>query len=120
MQDAWRAYLELARGVTSASRRKAEEVVRDLRERGGATAVQAWSMVEERLAGGRADPEALTRLIRDELDRALGAVEVARADEMAALSRRVQELERRVQELAEPVESVESVNVAGQATSEGK
>ena len=38
MQDAWRAYLEMALGLTEAPRKKAQKAVGDLVDRGGATA----------------------------------------------------------------------------------
>src|SRR5690606_24791190 len=92
MYDAWRAYLEVAMGLTQASRRKAEQIARDLVGRGGATASQLQNMAEELLAAGRANREALAKLVRYELERALGAVGLASADEVRALEERVRRL----------------------------
>lgn len=94
MQDAWRAYLELAFGLTEASRRRAEKVARDLLDKGGATAAQAQSLVEELVATSRANREELTKLVRYEVERALGAVGLATAEEVQELAARVRELER--------------------------
>ncbi|HEY8452868.1 MAG: hypothetical protein FWJ70_11480 [Micromonosporaceae bacterium] len=94
MYDAWRAYLEVAMGLTQASRRKAEQIARDLIGRGGATASQLQTMAEELLAAGRANREALAKLVRYELERALGAVGLATADEVRGLEERVHRLER--------------------------
>ncbi|MFC0005486.1 phasin family protein [Micromonospora siamensis] len=98
MQDAWRAYLELAMGLTEAPRKRAQDVVRRLVGSGGATAAQLQALGEELVSTGVANREALTKLVRFEVDRALGAVGLATADEVAELTRRVHELESRLRE----------------------
>jgi polyhydroxyalkanoate synthesis regulator phasin len=98
MQDAWRAYLELAMGLTEASRRRAEKVARDLLGKGGATAAQLQSAAEDLLSTSRANRESLAKLVRYELDRALGAVGLATSEEVVHLATRVRELERRLRE----------------------
>ncbi|MEU4643696.1 hypothetical protein [Micromonospora sp. NPDC023814] len=98
MQDAWRAYLELAMGLTEAPRKKAQDAVRRLVGSGGATAGQLQALAEELVSTGAANREALTKLVRFEVDRALGAVGLATADEVAELTRRVHELERLLRE----------------------
>jgi polyhydroxyalkanoate synthesis regulator phasin len=98
MQDAWRAYLELAMGLSEASRRRAEKVARDLLGKGGATAAQLQSAAEDLLSTSRANRESLAKLVRYELDRALGAVGLATSEEVADLATRVRELERRLRE----------------------
>jgi len=94
MRDAWRAYLELALGVTEASKKKAQKVAKKLAGRGGATAAQLQAIAEDLVATGTANREAITKLVHVEVDRALGAVGLAKADEIADLNKRVQELER--------------------------
>jgi polyhydroxyalkanoate synthesis regulator phasin len=98
MQDAWRAYLDLALGLTETSRKKATKVVKKLAGRGGATAEQLQSMAEELVSTSLANREALARMIRYELERALGRVGLATTEEVSALTTRMHELER---ELAE-------------------
>ncbi|MFC8297943.1 phasin family protein [Micromonospora orduensis] len=104
MQDAWRAYLELAMGLAEAPRKKAQDVARRLVGSGGATAAQLQALGEELVSTGAANREALTKLVRFEVDRALGAVGLATADEVAELTRRVRDLERQLREAraAEP------------------
>lgn len=121
MQDAWRAYLELATGLTEASRKRAQTAVRRLVDQGGATAQQMQTVVEDLLSTGRANREALTRLVRTEVDRALGAVGLATSDEVAALDHRVGELERQLAVRlpapleAEPVSDAPTATVAKRA-----
>ncbi|WP_422768663.1 histone H1-like repetitive region-containing protein [Plantactinospora sp. WMMC1484] len=94
MQDAWRAYLELALGLTDASKKRAQAAARKLVGSSGATAAQLQTMAEELLSTGMANREALTRMIRVEIDRTLGALGLATGEEVAALTERVGNLER--------------------------
>src|SRR5256714_14651139 len=98
MQDAWRAYLDLALGLTETSRKKATKVVKKLTGRGGATAEQLQSMAEELVTTSLANREALARMVRSELERAPGRAGLATTEEGSALTARGDELER---ELAE-------------------
>jgi polyhydroxyalkanoate synthesis regulator phasin len=92
-QEAWRAYLELALGMTDATRKKATKAVRRLVGKGGVTAEQLQALAEELVKTSAANREALTKLVRFELDRALGRVGLATAEEVAELTNRVRELE---------------------------
>ncbi|HEY2674094.1 MAG TPA: hypothetical protein VGJ07_27480 [Rugosimonospora sp.] len=98
MQDAWRAYLDLAMGLTETSRKRATKVAKKLVGRGGATAEQLQTMAEDLITTSMANREAITRLIRFELDRALGRVGLATADEVSELTTRVHELEQELSE----------------------
>jgi polyhydroxyalkanoate synthesis regulator phasin len=98
MQDAWRAYLQLALGLTEASKKRAQKVANKLVGTSGATAGQVQAFVEELATTSAANREALTKLIRFEVDRALGAVGLATAEEVADLSARIQELENQLRQ----------------------
>lgn len=98
MQDAWRAYLELALGVTEASRKKARKVAKDLVGKGGATAAQLQSFADDLVTTSRKNREGLARLVRYEVERALGALGLATADEMSELSNRIRDLERQLRD----------------------
>ncbi|MFF5181977.1 hypothetical protein ACFY2Q_28510 [Micromonospora sp. NPDC000316] len=114
MQDAWRAYLELAMGLAETPRKKAQDAARRLVDSGGATAAQLQALGEELVATGAANREALTKLVRFEVERALGAVGLATADEVAELTRRVRDLERQLREAraTEPAPTPASGSVA--------
>jgi polyhydroxyalkanoate synthesis regulator phasin len=92
-QEAWRAYVEMALGMTEASRKKATKAVKRLLGKGGATAEQLQGLAEELVHASVSNREALSKLVRFELDRALGKVGLATADELAELNKRVRELE---------------------------
>src|SRR3954452_12297709 len=98
MQDAWRAYLEMALGMTEAPRKRAQQAGGELVNRGGATAVQLQGLVEDLLSTGVANREALTNIVRYEVDRALGLVGLATADEVSDLNTRVRDLERQLRD----------------------
>jgi polyhydroxyalkanoate synthesis regulator phasin len=96
MSDAWRAYLEMALGLTEVPRKRAQKVANELVNRGGATAAQLQGLVEDLMGAGMANREALTNIVRYEVDRALGKVGLATADEVADLTTRVRELEKQL------------------------
>ncbi|MDP9795904.1 polyhydroxyalkanoate synthesis regulator phasin [Catenuloplanes nepalensis] len=122
-KEAWRAYLDLALGLTESSRKQATKTAMKLVGKGGATAVQLQALVEDALAAGTANRAVVERLVRNEVDRALTVVGLAKSDEVAALRQRVAELEER---LAAPVDvpgdlpvepAVEAAVAASAATS---
>jgi len=93
MQDAFRAYLDLALGLTETSRKRATKVAKKLVGRGNATAEQLQAMAEDLVTTSLANREALSRLVRFELERALAKVGLATTEEVNALTVRVKELE---------------------------
>ncbi|WP_173053417.1 phasin family protein [Phytohabitans houttuyneae] len=98
MQDAWRAYLELALGLTEASRKKAQKVAKRLVGKGEVTAAQLQSLAEDLVSTSLANREALSKLVRFEVDRTLGRVGLATAEEVADLTSRVRDLEEELRQ----------------------
>jgi polyhydroxyalkanoate synthesis regulator phasin len=92
-QEAWRAYLELAIGATDVTRKKATKAVRRLVGKGAVSAEQLQGMAEDLLRTSAASREAMAALVRTELERALSAVGLATADEVATLQAKVSDLE---------------------------
>lgn len=92
--------MELAFGLTEASRKKAKKAAKDLVGKGGATAAQLQSLAEDLLSTSRANREGLARLVRYEVDRALGALGLATAEEVAELTNRIRDLETQVRAAA--------------------
>ncbi len=108
MQDAWRAYLEMALGLTEAPRKRAQKVAGDLLSRGGATATQLQGLAEDLMSTGMANREALTNIVRYEVDRALGVVGLATAEEVSDLTSRVHDLEKQLKEAQERATAAEA------------
>ena len=102
VQDAVKAYLELAFGLTEASKKKAEKTVKkvtkELVGKSGATAAQLQTLAEDLLATGNANREAVSRMVRVEMDRARGRVGLATSEEVAALNDRIEALERQLRD----------------------
>ncbi len=96
MQEALRTYLELATGLTEASRKTVKKVVQDAVGRGGATAEQLKTLTTDLLAMNVSNRDALSNLVRFEVDRALGVVGLATAEEVSQLTARVRDLERQL------------------------
>ena len=92
-QDAWRSYLEMALGLTEASRKQATKAVKRAIGKGGATTEQLQGLAEELVRTSAANREAITKLVRAELDRALGRVGLAKAEDVEQLTARVHQLE---------------------------
>ena len=98
MQDALRTYLELAMGLTESVAEEGAEGGQGSRGQGDATADQVRAMTTELVATNAANREALAKLVRFEVDRALGVVGLATAEEVAELTTRVRDLERALRE----------------------
>ena len=98
MQDALRTYLELASGLTEASRKTVKKAVKEVVGKTGATAEQMRALTGDLLAVNSANRDALAKLVRFEVDRALGVVGLATADEVNELTARVRELERQLRD----------------------
>ncbi|HEY3503014.1 MAG TPA: phasin family protein [Actinocatenispora sp.] len=99
-QDAWRTYLELALGLTEKPRKRAKQVIDSLAQQSGASVDQLRSMTEDLVETSLANREAVSKLVRAELDRALTRVGLGNAEELAELRARVDELEQQVAEAA--------------------
>ena len=99
MRDALKSYLALAGGVTEVTRQRALAAAKALVSQGEATAEQVSSLAEDLLTQSRQNREAVLALVSSEVDRALGRVGLASADEVTALTERVRHLETQVAQL---------------------
>ena len=93
MKDAIKGYLALATGLAEVPRQKAVAAAKALVAQGEATAGQVSSLTEDLLTQSRSNREAVTALVRYEVDRGLGRVGLASNDEVSELTARVRALE---------------------------
>jgi polyhydroxyalkanoate synthesis regulator phasin len=93
MRDALKAYLALASGVTELTRQRAVAAAKALVSQGEATAEQVGGLAEDLLAQTKYNREAVRSLVTYEVDRTLGRVGLASAEEVAQLTERVRALE---------------------------
>lgn len=99
MREALKAYAELAIGLSEVTRQRAVKTAQALVSHGEATAEQVSALTEDLLAHSRHNREAVTSLVKFEVDRALGRVGLASADEVGDLSGRLRASEEEVREL---------------------
>lgn len=99
MRDALKSYLALASGLTELTRLRALAAAKALVTQGEATAEQVSALAEDLLAQTRQNREAVVALVSYEVDRTLGRVGLATADEVGQLTERIRELEIQVRQL---------------------
>lgn len=99
VRDAVRGYWALANGLTEITRQKAMAAAKAMVAQGEATAEQVGALAEEIIHQSARNREAVTNLVRLEIDRARSVVGLPSPDDVEALRRRVHELEVTVQEL---------------------
>src|SRR4051794_10647931 len=94
MQQALKNYLAIATGLSDVSKKKAREAAKRLAKQGGATVEQVQALTEDLVTTGLSNRESLVKLVRYEVDRALGLVGLATAEEVEQLTSRIRELEK--------------------------
>ena len=99
MKDALKGYLALATGLSEVTRQRAVGAAKALVAQGEATAGQVSSLADDLLVQSRSNREAVTALVKYEVDRALGRVGLASNDEVGELTARVRALEGSVREV---------------------
>jgi polyhydroxyalkanoate synthesis regulator phasin len=102
VRDALRTYLTMASGLVEVPRQQAMRVAKALVSQGETTAGQAGQVAEDLIGTSRANRDALLQLIRYEVDRGLGRLGLATAEEVRELTERVHTLEAQVRELRKP------------------
>lgn len=103
MIDALKSYAALASGLTEVTAAKAKDVAGALVEqvlvlsgRGTDITGKVTDLADDLLATSKENREAITAMVRTEVDRAVGRVGFVREDELAALRRHVQRLEAEI------------------------
>jgi len=99
VRDALKSYLALAGGLTEVTRQRAVGAAKALVSQGEATAEQVSTLAEDLLAQSKSNREAVTALVKYEVDRTLGRLGLAANDEVTELTKRVRALEAQVRDL---------------------
>jgi polyhydroxyalkanoate synthesis regulator phasin len=98
VRDALKNYLSLASGLTEVGRQRAVAASKALVAQGEATAEQVGSLAEDLVQTSRNNRAMVTALVRNEVDKALGKVGLATADEVQRLTKRLQAIESSLRE----------------------
>lgn len=93
MNDAVKGYLALASGLTEVTKQRAVSAAKALVAQGGAAAGQVTALADDLVAQSQSNRDAVTALVRFEVDKALGRVGLASAEEVTELNARVRSLE---------------------------
>ncbi len=93
MRDALKSYLALASGVTELTKQRAVTAAKQLVAQGEATANQVQELAEDLLQQSKQNREAVTALVKYEVDKALGRVGLATQDEVEQLRAKIARLE---------------------------
>ncbi len=96
MRDALRGYLSMANGLAEVSRQRAAAAAKALLTQGEATAEQVSQLTDELIETSRSNREALSNLIRYEVDRTLDQMGLVTSDKFRALAARIATLEAEV------------------------
>ena len=102
MRDAVKSYLALASGLTEVTRQRAVGAAKALVSQGEATAEQVSTLAEDLLQQSKSNREAVTALVKYEVDRTLGRLGLAANDEVTELTKRVRALEAQIRDLSAP------------------
>ena len=87
MNDAVKGYLALASGLTEVTKQRAVSAAKALVAQGGAAAGQVTALADDLVAQSKSNREAVAALVRFEVDKALGRVGLASAEEVTELQR---------------------------------
>lgn len=93
VRDAVRNYLGLAAGIGTLTQQRAIAAARALVSSGEATAEQVSTLADDLLATSKANREAVAGLVRVEVERALGRLGLATAEDVRALTARLAAVE---------------------------
>lgn len=108
--EALRGYMQAATGLTEMTTNRARAVVRELLSSGetglSQMSGQVDKMAKELVAMGKANREQLDELVRLDVNRLLGALDLARDEDVDRLRARVAELEARVASAEEALRKI--------------
>lgn len=98
MNDALKGYLALATGMTEVTRQRATAAAKALVAQGEAAAGSVTAIADDLIAQSKSNREAVAALVKFEVDKALGRVGLATAEEVTELTARIRQLEKELRD----------------------
>jgi polyhydroxyalkanoate synthesis regulator phasin len=95
MEDIWRKAKLFGLGVVDFTREKVEALVGEMVKRGELTEQESPQAVAEIMEKAKAEQEAFTEKLKSLVERAISQMGLARAADLEALKKRVEELENK-------------------------
>jgi hypothetical protein len=113
VMDAVRGYVQLASGLTEVTKQRAQSAAKALLQQTGADALtsKVSDLADEIIATSKSNRQLLQAIVANEVEGAVARLGFARAEEVAALTRRVKTLET---ELAETKAAAAAAGAAAQ------
>jgi polyhydroxyalkanoate synthesis regulator phasin len=102
VNDALKGYFALAGGLTEITRQRATAAAKALVAQGEAAAGSVTALADDLMAQSKSNREAVTALVKFEVDRALGRVGLATAEEVNELTARIRHLEKELRDATKP------------------
>ncbi len=118
VMDALRGYLQLANGVTEMSRQRATAMAKAMLSSPEATREQVATLANDLVEASKANRDAVASLVKYEVDRGLGRLGFATAEELTEMTARVRSLESEVRDLRQAVAAAEQAAKAAAQASE--
>jgi polyhydroxyalkanoate synthesis regulator phasin len=100
VRESVKAYLALASGLTEVTRQRAVAAAQALAAQGEATMDQVTTLADELITSSLANREAVTALVRAEVERTIARVAEANGDEVARLTAGLRSMEATLRETA--------------------
>ncbi|GAA1574219.1 hypothetical protein GCM10009804_33730 [Kribbella hippodromi] len=105
VMDALRGYVQLANGLTEVTKQKAQTAAKALLQQTGADTLttRVTDLADEIVATSKSNRQLLQAIVSNEVEGAVARLGFVRAEEVAALTRRVKTLETELAEVQVPV-----------------
>jgi polyhydroxyalkanoate synthesis regulator phasin len=94
VNKAWQRYLDAASGLTHMTQQRAERVIKNLVKQGEVAAERAEKAVDELLKRSEQNRDAIAAIVRNETEKAVGRLGLARQRDVERLERKIAQLER--------------------------
>jgi polyhydroxyalkanoate synthesis regulator phasin len=98
VNDALKGYLALATGLTEVTKQRATAAAKALVAQGEAAAGSVQAIADDLMAQSKSNRDAVSALVKFEVDKALGRVGLATAEEVTELTARIRLLEKELRE----------------------
>jgi polyhydroxyalkanoate synthesis regulator phasin len=96
VDKAWQRYLEAASGLTDMTQQRAERVVKTLVKQGELAAERAEKAVDDLLKRSEQNRKVMSALVRNETEKAVARLGLARQRDLDRLERQIAQLEQKV------------------------
>ncbi|MCW2674570.1 MAG: hypothetical protein JWP14_3159 [Frankiales bacterium] len=120
MNDALKGYFALAGGLTEITRQRATAAAKALVAQGEAAAGSVTALADDLMAQSKSNRDAVSALVKFEVDKALGRVGLATAEEVNELTARIRQLEKELRDATKPAAAKTAAKKAPAKTAPAK